>query len=100
MTHPANGLARIGTLARMPAAGGAPRDVLEGVELADWSPDGRDLAVVRTVGGRARIEFPIGTVVFETAGWIDSMRVSPDGACRCAWFDWTWQRERASNGGR
>ena len=29
-----------GTLARMPLGGGAPREILEGVRQADWSPDG------------------------------------------------------------
>jgi hypothetical protein len=67
-----------GILARMPATGGAPRDVLEGVEAADWSPDGTTFVVVRTVEGRRRLEFPIGTTRFETGGWIDAPRVSPD----------------------
>ena len=30
-----------GTLARVPLAGGAPREVLENVQDADWSPDGQ-----------------------------------------------------------
>jgi len=29
-----------GTLARMPISGGAPREMLENVSLADWAPDG------------------------------------------------------------
>ena len=33
-----------GTLARMPLAGGAPREVLEDVQIADWAPNGKDLA--------------------------------------------------------
>ncbi len=77
---PSHPFVRIGTLARMSSTGGAPRDVLEGVETADWSGDGRELAVIRTVGGKARLEFPIGTVLHETSGWIDGIRVSPDGA--------------------
>ena len=39
-----------GTLARVPLEGGAPRELLENVSLADWSPDGRGLAVVHKVG--------------------------------------------------
>ena len=31
---------QVGTLARMPINGGDPRDILEGVQWADWSPDG------------------------------------------------------------
>jgi serine/threonine protein kinase/Tol biopolymer transport system component len=67
-----------GTLAQVPIAGGAPRELLEDVEAADWSPDGR-LAVVRTIDGRCRLEFPIGNVLVETEGWIAALRFSPDG---------------------
>jgi Tol biopolymer transport system component len=59
--------------------GGAPRELLENVTLADWTPDGRDLAVVHKVGGSNRIEFPIGKVLYETASGIESMRFSPQG---------------------
>jgi eukaryotic-like serine/threonine-protein kinase len=69
----------IGTLARAPLAGGAPREVLEDIQWADWSPDGNDLAVVRDVGGRNRLEYPIGKVLCETVGWISHPRVSPKG---------------------
>ena len=56
---------RTGTLARVGATGGAaPRELLEGVQFADWSPDGRDLAVVRAVSGRTRLEMPIGKVLY------------------------------------
>jgi sugar lactone lactonase YvrE len=68
-----------GTLARMPLAGGAPREVLRDVETADWSPDGSALAIVRSVNGQDRLEFPIGKVLFETAGWLQSARFSPAG---------------------
>jgi len=67
-----------GTLAQVPIAGGAPRAILDDVEFADWSPDGR-LAVVRTVGGRCRLEFPIGNVVYDTVGWIGHPRFNPAG---------------------
>ena len=69
----------IGTLARMPLAGGAPREVLNDVEWADWSPDGSNLAVVRGVEGKTRVEYPIGKVLYQTQGWISHLRVSPDG---------------------
>ncbi|HET8922196.1 MAG TPA: protein kinase [Candidatus Acidoferrum sp.] len=69
-----------GTLARAPIAGGAPRAVLENVQWADWGPDGNSLAVVRDVGGRNRLEYPIGKVVYEAGGgWISHPRVSPKG---------------------
>ena len=69
-----------GTLARMSVAGGAaPREILEDVQWADWSPDGATLAIVREAGGRNRLEYPIGKVLFETPGWISHLRVSPGG---------------------
>jgi eukaryotic-like serine/threonine-protein kinase len=68
-----------GTLARVPLEGGAPRELLEDVMLADWSPDGRELAVVHKVGGKNRLEFPIGKVLYETAELVGSVRFSPRG---------------------
>jgi DNA-binding winged helix-turn-helix (wHTH) protein len=68
-----------GTLSVAPLTGGSPRQVAENVEWADWSPDGKSLAVVRDVAGKQRLEFPLGQVLYETAGWISHPRVSPDG---------------------
>jgi serine/threonine protein kinase len=68
-----------GTLARVPLSGNAPREVLENVLAADWAPNGADLAVVRIVGSRIRLEYPIGNSLYETAGWIGNPRVSPKG---------------------
>ena len=68
-----------GTLARMSVGGGAPREVLADVRDADWSPDGSDLAVVHHVRGRDRLEYPIGTVRYESFGYLSDPRVSPDG---------------------
>jgi eukaryotic-like serine/threonine-protein kinase len=68
-----------GTLARMPLVGGAPREVLENVQWADWSPDGSQLAVVRDVDGRNRLEYPVGKVLYETGGWISHPRISRHG---------------------
>ncbi|HVF50690.1 MAG TPA: protein kinase [Pyrinomonadaceae bacterium] len=75
-----------GTLARMPLVGGAPREIIEDVQQADWSPDGSSLAVVRYVGGRNRLEYPIGKVLYETAGYISHPHISPDGE-RVAFYD-------------
>jgi hypothetical protein len=69
-----------GTLARAPLAGGSPREIVERVLDAAWAPDGRTLAIVRTTGGRRRLEFPPGTVLYETAGQISDIAVAPDGA--------------------
>jgi eukaryotic-like serine/threonine-protein kinase len=69
-----------GMLARMPFEGGAsPRDVLENVSFADWSPDGTTMAVVREQGSLQRLEYPLGTLLHETAGWISHPRISRDG---------------------
>ena len=35
---------------------------------ADWSRDGESLAISRTVEGRHRVEYPIGTILHETDG--------------------------------
>src|SRR5208283_1749471 len=66
-----------GTLARMPLGGGAPREVQEGVRQADWSPDGSQLAIIREVGGKDRLEYPIGTVLREVSGYMSDLRFSP-----------------------
>ena len=68
-----------GTLARVPMFGGAPRPIAEHVREADWTPDGSDLAIVRRLDGRERLEFPIGKVLYDTSGYISHIRFSPDG---------------------
>ncbi|MGA2212967.1 MAG: protein kinase [Bryobacteraceae bacterium] len=76
-----------GTLARVPLSGGAPREILDNVSDADWSPDGSNLAVLRTAGGRNRIEYPIGTVRYESDGAAPQwLRISPGGD-RIAFFE-------------
>ncbi len=75
-----------GTLARVPLIGGAPRKILTDVEDADFSPDGRELAVSRAVEGRYRLEYPIEKTLHEAEGWISNVRVSPDGE-RVAFVD-------------
>lgn len=71
----------LGTLARAPLAGGAPRELLEGVDSADWSPDGKQLAVSRFEGGigQWKLEYPIGKVLYQAFNWISHIRISPDG---------------------
>jgi eukaryotic-like serine/threonine-protein kinase len=69
-----------GTLARVPLSGGAPREILENVNDADWSPDGANLAVSRITGRHNRIEYPIGTLLDQSDGRAPlSLRVSPQG---------------------
>jgi eukaryotic-like serine/threonine-protein kinase len=68
-----------GTLARAPLEGGSPRELAENVSAADWSPDGESLAIVRDIGGKRQLEFPLGKVIYSSTGGIDSPRVAPDG---------------------
>ena len=63
----------------MPLVGGAPREILNDVEWADWSPDGTNVVVVHEVGARKRLEFPLGKVLYDADGWIGNPRVGPDG---------------------
>ena len=69
------------TLYTSSLAGGQSRPLLEGVMAADWSPDGEMMAVMRSTGsGRARIEYPIGTVLVpDSSALIPQLRVSPEG---------------------
>jgi eukaryotic-like serine/threonine-protein kinase len=68
-----------GTLGQVPLTGGSPRQIAEDVTGADWSPDGKMLAIVRVVGGKQRLEYPVGHILYETDAWISHMRVSPKG---------------------
>ena len=69
----------LGTLARVPMAGGVPREIADRVLQADWSPDGR-LAIIRAASNNQwRVEYPIGRVRYETPHYIRDIRVSPDG---------------------
>jgi len=88
------GFESAGMLARAPIGGGAPRDIADGVEYADWAPDGSALAVVRRVGGKIRLEYPLGKVLYETPGWVSHPRVSPDGKL-VAFIDHPYARDDA-----
>ncbi len=75
-----------GTLARAPLTGGSPREVLENVQQADWTPEGSDLVIVHDTGGVSRIEFPPGKVLYEARGHVSYPRFSPKGDA-IAFFD-------------
>jgi Tol biopolymer transport system component len=80
-TH-TRGVMTYGTLAQVPLAGGAPRELQEQVKYADWSPDGRELAIVRLANDNEQLEFPIGTVVAKPktpGGGFSFVRVAPSG---------------------
>jgi eukaryotic-like serine/threonine-protein kinase len=76
----------LGTLARMPLEGGAPREIAEGVREVDWSPDGSDLVLIHDVNGKDRLEFPPGKVLAETGGYFSNPRFSRKGD-RIAFFE-------------
>jgi eukaryotic-like serine/threonine-protein kinase len=81
-----------GTLSRM-SLDGEPRQWLENVRDADWSPDGSTLAVVRMLpDGKDQLEYPIGTTLYQTPGYISDVRVSPDGS-RVAFMDHQVKRD-------
>ena len=74
-----------GKLARVSLAGGAPREMEGGVRDADWSPDGREYAIVRRVGGRDTLQLhpaekPIdqvaGKPIHQVEGFIKQPRIS------------------------
>jgi serine/threonine protein kinase len=83
--HFVGGFVSSGTLARAPMGGGAPREIMEDVQWADWAPDG-GLAMVHRAAGKSRLEYPAGNVLFETGGWIGEVRFSPGGD-RIAFID-------------
>lgn len=72
-------ITNLGTLARVPLAGGTPREVADQVQEADWSPDGASLAAIRGGSGKYRVEFPLGSVRYETPHAIRNLRISPNG---------------------
>lgn len=65
-----------GVLASAPLAGGSPREILPDVRWADWDGEG-NLAVVHYAGGHSRLEYPVGTILYQTSGWISNIRFSP-----------------------
>src|SRR3974390_2832421 len=75
------GATQLGALARIPLGGGAAKTILNDVQAADWSPDGAALAISHFIPDKHvyRLEYPIGKVLYETAGWIGQLRLSPDG---------------------
>lgn len=71
-----------GTLARAPLAGGAARELIENVVNADWSADGKQMAVIRSFSNPSsmRVEYPLGTVLYSAPFWISNVRIARDGA--------------------
>jgi Tol biopolymer transport system component len=76
---------RPGTLARAPLTGGAPRENLANVNAADWTPDGKELAVAVGDPKGTRLECPLGHPLFQSEGIVGKVRVSPDGQWLAFW---------------
>ena len=69
-----------GTLASVPLSGGSPRELREEIQDADWSGDGRDLALVHLVSSaRWTIEYPAGKVLSDEGDPVNFFRLSPGG---------------------
>ena len=65
-----------GTLGLVPLAGGTPREVADDVLAADWGTDGSEMAVIRQVGGKYRVEFPHGKVLYESTHPLGYLRIA------------------------
>jgi eukaryotic-like serine/threonine-protein kinase len=68
-----------GTMAQVQMAGGTPRAQEKNVISADYSPDGKALALVRQANRKVQLEYPAGKVIYATAGYVDYVRISPSG---------------------
>ena len=84
-TRDLGGFIELGVLARVPLMGGVPRELMDSVTEAAFGPDGKRIAVVRDAGGTMRLEYPAGTVIHESEGWISDPQVLSDG--RVAFID-------------
>jgi Tol biopolymer transport system component len=69
----------VGTLATVPLGGGAPRPIAEFVASADWTADGKQLAISRFFEGKHRVELPLGKVLFASERDFGFIRGSPRG---------------------
>ena len=69
-----------GVLERTAIESGEPRQVLTGIISADWPADGSRMAVLRQAGSRVRVEYPVGTIVYDSVDTITRVRVTRDGA--------------------
>jgi len=68
-----------GTLAILPADGGKPEVLMQGVDDAAFAPDGNNLAIVRSVLGEQQLEYPSGHLLYKSDGWMSYPRFSPKG---------------------
>ncbi len=67
-----------GTLKILPPGGGSAETVIPGVDDAAFAPDGT-FAVVTSGFGEQQLEYPAGTVLYKSPGWMSYPRFSPKG---------------------
>jgi serine/threonine protein kinase/Tol biopolymer transport system component len=70
---------RKGTLQILPAGGGEPEITIPNVDDAAFAPDGNSFAIFRSVWGEQQLEYPAGTVLYKSTGWMSYPRFSPKG---------------------
>jgi serine/threonine protein kinase/Tol biopolymer transport system component len=68
-----------GTLAQALISGGTPRSQANDVIASDFAPDGKTSALSRLANQRVQLEFPAGKVLYTTSGYLDYVRVAPNG---------------------
>ena len=69
-----------GRLARVPLEGGTPRPVVADVSDADWLKGSDRMAVVRVENERWRLEYPVGTILYQAPpSRLGSPRLAPRG---------------------
>jgi eukaryotic-like serine/threonine-protein kinase len=85
-----------GTLATVSLDGGAPRQIAEHVDFADWDPGGNQLLISTWSSNGARLEYPPGHVIIQQkSGWFGHPRFSPDGK----WIAYENHLQRANDVG-
>jgi Tol biopolymer transport system component len=68
-----------GTLGQALISGGTPRVQETGVIAADYAPDGKTSALIRLANQKVQLEFPVAKIIYTTSGYLDYVRVSPNG---------------------
>jgi dipeptidyl aminopeptidase/acylaminoacyl peptidase len=69
----------LGTLSVVPVTGGAPRPLLKGVSSASYTEDGKAMAATQCLISKCTLQYPLGKKLYESNGYLDCVRVSPDG---------------------
>jgi len=93
-----------GTLSTFSLGGEAPHEVATGVREAAWGPDGKTMAVIRDSSDTDLLEYPVGTVLVRSQGYLSDPRISPPSSPIARVARWhgrgTFRASRGSRGGR